>query len=493
MLFNSVSFLIFLPIVFILYWFLINKKLRNQNLLILIASYVFYGLWDWRFLSLIVFSSFVDYFIGIKMEEVPEQKSKKLLMLLSIIINLGLLGFFKYYNFFVDSFVDLFGLIGITLNRGTLTILLPVGISFYTFQTLSYSIDIYRNKLKPTKDIVAFFAFVAFFPQLVAGPIERAVDLLPQFFKQRKFEYEFAISGLRLIVWGLFKKVVIADNLSKYVELIYGSPNDYYGVSVIIATVLFTFQLYCDFSGYSDIAIGVAKLFGFRLMTNFRTPFFSTTIKEFWTRWHISLSTWFKDYVYIPLGGNKTSWRKWAFILFLTFLISGLWHGAKWTFVVWGALNGIYLIVGSITERIRNNINKKLGFSNHPKFLKSIQMIITFSLFAFSLMIFRANNGKDAIILIKHLPQQIINQCSSVANFRIPFQELFSSSYEFISLLLSFSIFCVVEIVIRNKGIDGVMRNRPRYVRNLIYYFFIIWLLFFGMLGEPQEFVYFQF
>lgn len=493
MLFNSISFLIFLPIVFSLYWFFVNKNLRNQNLLILVASYIFYGLWDWRFLSLIIFSSFVDYYIGIKIEEASRKKRKKLLMLLSVSINLGLLGFFKYYNFFIDSFVDLFELFGISLSRGTLVILLPVGISFYTFQTLSYSIDIYREKLKPTKDIVAFFSFVAFFPQLVAGPIERAVDLLPQFLKNRKFDYELAISGLRLALWGLFKKVVIADNLAKYVDVIYAAPDDFYGLSIIIGTVFFTFQLYCDFSGYSDIAIGVAKLFGFKLVTNFRTPFFSTTMKEFWTRWHISLSTWFKDYVYIPLGGNKVSEGKWAFNIFLTFLISGLWHGASWAFAVWGALNGFYLIVGMFTENIRNKINRMFGLIKFPRMLKASQMIVVFSLYAFSLMIFRAKNGYDAITLMKHLPQKLNVQFSSLSNFTLPFENLFSSKLEFIFLLLSFIIFFTIDIITRNKGIDGVIDKLPKYARISIYYFMIVWLLFFGALGEPQEFVYFQF
>ena len=427
------------------------------------------------------------------MEESVDKKRKKVFLFFSIIINLGLLGFFKYYNFFVDSFVDLFELFGIALNRGTLVVLLPVGISFYTFQTLSYSIDIYRGRLKPTKDLISFFAFVAFFPQLVAGPIERAVDLLPQFLKSRKFDYAYAISGLRLALWGLFKKVVIADNLSKYVDIIYAAPDDFYGLSIIIATVFFTFQVYCDFSGYSDIAIGVAKLFGFKLMTNFRTPLFSTTMKEFWTRWHISLSTWFRDYLYIPLGGNKVGKWKWSFNIFLTFLISGLWHGASWAFAIWGSLNGFYLIFGMVTENTRNNVNRLLGFTHFPHLLKASQIILTFCLFAFSLMIFRAESGYDAITLIKHLPQNLSIQCSSMANFIAPFQDLFSSKIEFIYLLLSFIIFITIDIIIRNKGIDGVICKIPKYARVLIYYFLIVWFLFFGAFGEPQEFVYFQF
>lgn len=493
MLFNSISFLVFLPLVFILYWFIVKKSLRNQNVLILLASYVFYGFWDWRFLSLIIFSSFVDYFLGLKIDEATNKKKKKLLLLSSLFINLGLLGFFKYYNFFVDSFVDLFELFGIALNRGTLVILLPVGISFYTFQTLSYSIDIYRGRLKPTKNILSFFAFVAFFPQLVAGPIERAVDLLPQFLKNRKFDNAFAISGLRLILWGLFKKVVIADNLSKYVDVIYAAPDDFYGLSIIIGTIFFTFQLYCDFSGYSDIAIGVAKLFGFKLMTNFRTPLFSSNFKEFWTRWHISLSSWFRDYVYIPLGGNKVGKWKWSFNIFLTFLISGIWHGASWTFAIWGSLNGCYLIFGMITENTRNKINRLLGFTHFPIFLKASQVGLTFCLYAFSLMIFRAESVGDAITLIKHLPQHLGVQLSGFTSFVTPFQDLFSSKLEFIYLILSFTIFITIDFIIRKDGIDSILNKIPKFARLSIYYFLIGWLLFFGALGEPQEFVYFQF
>jgi alginate O-acetyltransferase complex protein AlgI len=493
MLFNSISFVVFLPIVFILYWFFINKNLKRQNLLILFSSYIFYGLWDWRFLSLIFISSLSDYILGLQIGKSSNPKKRKHLLILSIVINLGILAFFKYYNFFVDSFIDFFNLFGITLQKGTLVVLLPVGISFYTFQTLSYTIDIYRRKLKPAKNIIAFFAFVSFFPQLVAGPIERAVDLLPQFLKNRKFDYKFAMSGLRMALWGLFKKVVIADNLAKYVAIIYNSPEDYYGLSIIIATVFFTFQVYCDFSGYSDIAIGVARLFGFKLMTNFRTPLFSISMKEFWGRWHISLSTWFRDYLYIPLGGNRGGKHKWAFNIFITFLVSGLWHGASWAFAIWGSLNGFYLIFALYTTNIRDKINKTIGLTLFPKLLKSLQVLSTFSLFAFSLMIFRAENGYDAITLITHLPQKLGAQFSSISNFVTPFQELFSSKIEFIYLLLSFIIFISIDFIIRNKGIDKVIYEIPKPARIGIYYFLIIWFLLFGAFGEPQEFVYFQF
>jgi len=347
--------------------------------------------------------------------------------------------------------------------------------------------------LKATKNPIAFFAFVSFFPQLVAGPIERAKDLLPQFLTKRQFSYDFAISGLRLILWGLFKKVVIADNLAKYVDIVFSSPEDYYGISVIIATVCFTFQIYCDFSGYSDIAIGVSKLFGFKLMTNFRTPLFSSSIKELWGRWHISLSSWFRDYLYIPLGGNKVGKWRWSFNIFLTFLISGLWHGANWTFVIWGSLNGIYLIVESFTQKQRNQLYQFIKLTHFPSLLKVIQIVITFCLFAFSFMIFRAETTKDAFLLINHLPQKLFTQLSSLEGFLVPFQSIFSSTKEFSYLFSSFVLFFVIDIFIRKNGIDYTLKNISPFFRLLIYYFIIGWLLFFGAFGEPQEFIYFQF
>lgn len=493
MLFNSIAFLFFLPITFVLYWFIVNKTLKLQNFFVLIASYVFYGSWDWRFLSLIIISSVTDYILGLKIHNSESDLKRKSYLIISLVINLGILGFFKYYNFFVNSFIDLFDLFGITLNSSTLSILLPVGISFYTFQTLSYTIDIYRKKLDPTTNIIAFFAFIAFFPQLVAGPIERAKDLLPQFLQERKFNYDQAISGIRMSIWGLFKKVVIADNLAKYVDIIYNSPEDFYGLSVIIGTVFFTFQLYCDFSGYSDIAIGISKLFGFKLMTNFKTPFFSSTTKEFWTRWHISLSTWFKDYLYIPLGGNKVGKWRWSFNLFFTFLISGFWHGANWTFIIWGALNGFYLVFAMHTTNIRNRGNQLIGLTKTPKLLKFYQVFLTFSLYAFSLMIFRAQSLSDATTLIVNIPKNIFLQFSSFTNFLNPFKVLFETPLEFFLILLSFILFISIDFIIRNKGIDGVLLKISKLGRYLIYYFIIVWILIFGAFDMPQEFIYFQF
>jgi alginate O-acetyltransferase complex protein AlgI len=353
MLFNSIDFVFFLPTVFFLYWFVTQRQLKLQNTLIVIASYVFYGWWDWRFLSLIIISTGIDYIVGLKLGLEERQTRRKFLLLVSLIVNLGFLGFFKYYNFFLESFVSAFRLLGNEIQGETLNIILPVGISFYTFQTLSYTIDIYNKKLEPTKNIIAFSAFVSFFPQLVAGPIERAKNLLPQFHKPRKFNYNRASTGLKLILWGLFMKVVIADRISIYVDTVYGNVGMHSGISLVLATVFFAIQIYCDFAGYSIIALGTARLFGIHLMTNFKRPYFALSFKEFWSRWHISLSTWFRDYVYIPLGGSRHGSLQTNRNLVFTFVISGLWHGANWTFVIWGFLHGLFLVFEKMLQTIQ--------------------------------------------------------------------------------------------------------------------------------------------
>ncbi|MDB9955033.1 MBOAT family protein, partial [Flavobacteriaceae bacterium] len=327
MLFNTIDFAIFLPIVFILYW-VVNKNLKFQNILIIASSYLFYGWWDWRFLSLILFSTLVDYSVGVLLQKQNNKPKRKILLWFSIIINLGFLGYFKYYNFFLDNFVSAFSLFGIEINQNSLNIVLPVGISFYTFQTLSYTIDIYKRKLEPTKDIIAFAAFVCFFPQLVAGPIERATNLLPQFYKKRVFEYHKAVDGLKQILWGLFKKIVIADNCAQLANEIFNNSSDYSGSTLVLGAIFFTFQIYGDFSGYSDIAIGTSRLFGFNLKQNFAFPYFSRDMGEFWRRWHISLSTWFRDYLYIPLGGSRGGIGMKVRNTFIIFIVSGFWHGA---------------------------------------------------------------------------------------------------------------------------------------------------------------------
>ena len=315
-----------------------------QNLLLLVASYVFYGWWDWRFLGLIALSTLVDYFVGIRIEEADDRQRKKRWLWVSLAVNLGILGYFKYANFFIENWITAWDGLGVTMHASTLQVILPVGISFYTFQTLSYSIDIYRGNLKATRDPVAFAAFVSFFPQLVAGPIERATNLLPQITSPRTFTYEQGRDGMRLILWGMFKKVVVADSCAPYVDMCFDNPAAFSGSTLILGAILFSFQIYGDFSGYSDIAIGTAKLFGFELMTNFKFPYFSRDIDEFWRRWHISLSTWFRDYLYIPLGGSRVSKPKAIRNVFVIFLISGFWHGANWTFIVWGGIHALLFI-----------------------------------------------------------------------------------------------------------------------------------------------------
>ena len=344
MLFNSLEFAVFLPLVFLVYWLVARKPLWIQNAVVVAASAVFYGWWNWKFLGLIAFSTVLDYTIARLMAGTQETGRRKLLLWISVGANIGLLGFFKYYNFFIDSFVSAFSLFGVSLASPTLNIILPVGISFYTFQTLSYTIDVYRNKMPATNNLLAFAAYVSFFPQLVAGPIERAVDFLPQFLGKRQFELDKAVDGCRQMLWGLAKKVVIADQCGRYVNYIFDCSDMHPGSTLLLGGMLFSIQIYADFSGYSDIAIGAARLFGFSLRRNFAYPFFARDVAEHWRRWHISLSTWFRDYVYIPLGGSRGG--QWMSIrnIAIVFLVSGLWHGANWTYVAWGGVHARCLL-----------------------------------------------------------------------------------------------------------------------------------------------------
>src|SRR5918993_1069168 len=363
MYFNSIDFAIFLPIVFILYWF-VFRKLRFQNVLLILSSYLFYGWWDWRFLFLLFFSTLLDYFSGIQIYNAHSKQLKKLWLWTSVTINLGFLAFFKYYNFFIDSLIDT----GINIQPSTLQFILPVGISFYTFHGLSYVIDIYQNRIKAEKSFIDYALFVSFFPLLVAGPIERATHLLPQLKRPRSFDYSKAVDGLRQILWGLFKKVVIADNCAVIANTVFDGSGNYPGSAHVIGAIFFAFQIYCDFSGYSDIAIGTARLFGIDLLRNFSYPYFSRNIAEFWRRWHISLSSWFRDYLYIPLGGSKGgTWIKIRNTL-LIFLVSGFWHGANWTFIAWGLLNALYIIPSVIKGTNRGNLDVVAAGKTLPTF-----------------------------------------------------------------------------------------------------------------------------
>lgn len=487
MLFNSLDFAIFLPIVFILYWFVTNKSLKLQNLLIVGASYLFYGWWDWRFLTLILFSTVVDYFVGVSLKKQENQTRRKILLLTSIFVNLGFLGFFKYYNFFIDNFTDAFSFFGTEINANSLDIILPVGISFYTFQTLSYSIDVYRKKLEPTKDFIAFTAFVSFFPQLVAGPIERATHLLPQFYAKRKFEYSKAVDGLRQILWGLFKKIVIADNCAEFANNIFNNSADYSGSTLFMGAILFTFQIYGDFSGYSDIAIGTSRLFGFDLKKNFAFPYFSRDIGEFWRRWHISLSTWFRDYVYIPLGGSRGNiWVK-IRNTFIIFLVSGFWHGANWTFIVWGALNALYFLPLLLT----NNNRRHLDVVAQGKYLPSLKelslMLLTFGLTVFAWIFFRADSMEHAFSYISTL--------FSSSLFSMPYIIEAESGLQILpkTTLLLVSIFVLIEWLGRDSeyAIEKIATKIVRPIRHVFYYAILTAIIWFG--GSVQEFIYFQF
>ena len=478
MLFNSIDFAIFLPIVFALYWILDRYKVRYQNLLIVAASYFFYGWWDWRFLSLILFSTLVDYSVGLGLSTARSEVKRKLLLWTSIVVNLGFLGFFKYYNFFLDNFVQAFSFLGKEISAQSLSIVLPVGISFYTFQTLSYSIDVYKKNLEPTKDFISFAAFVSFFPQLVAGPIERATNLLPQFYTKRKFEYAKAVDGLRQILWGLFKKVVIADNCAEYANLIFNNSADYSGSTLVLGAIFFTFQIYGDFSGYSDIAIGVSRLFGFNLMKNFAFPYFSRDIAEFWRRWHISLSTWFRDYLYIPLGGSKGG--KWMKVrnTFIIFIVSGFWHGANWTFIVWGALNALYFLPLLLMNKNRSNLDTVATNRIFPSLREGAGIATTFGLTIIAWIFFRADNLTHAFAYLKGV--------FSISLFSIP------TVLPWLTLALT-AFFIIIEWFGKEDdfAINKLFMNRNVYFRWGFYFLIIAMIFLFS--GKQQEFIYFQF
>ena len=423
MLFNSIEFLLFLPTIFILYWFVFNKNLKYQNTLILVSSYVFYGWWDYRFLSLIFLSTIVDYVIGLSISNQSSKKKQKSLLWGSVLFNLSVLGFFKYYNFFVDSWVELFSSLGYEIKSiWTLNFILPVGISFYTFQTMSYTIDIYRKKLEPTKDFISFASFVSFFPQLVAGPIERASNLLPQILKKREFQYDQVIQGLKLILWGMFKKVVIADSLAPIVDDIFSNYQDFGGGTLWLGAIYFSFQIYCDFSGYSDIAIGTSKLLGFELMSNFKFPYFSRNIGEFWRRWHISLSTWFRDYLYIPLGGSQEG--KWKSIrnIFIIFLVSGFWHGANWSFIFWGLFHSILFLPTFMFNKNRNYTSSIIAANTLlPSLKEFISVGTTFLLVTIGWVFFRSESIGDSFSYLTSMISNIniVTHLSPKINFYI--------------------------------------------------------------------------
>jgi|JI10StandDraft_1071094.scaffolds.fasta_scaffold06498_4 D-alanyl-lipoteichoic acid acyltransferase DltB (MBOAT superfamily) len=486
MLFNSISFAIFLPIVFALYWFVANKSLKLQNALLLGSSYFFYACWDYRFLFLLMFSTFLDYFTGIKMHEAPNKKMKTFWFWLSIGINLGFLGFFKYYNFFAESFAEFVGNFGLKPNIWTLQVILPVGISFYTFHGLSYVIDIYKDRIKPEKNIVDYSVFVSFFPLLVAGPIERATHLLPQIKKNRTFDYTKAVDGMRQILWGLFKKVVIADTCADFANSIFNHSGEFNGSTLALGALFFTFQIYCDFSGYSDIALGTARLFGIDLLRNFAFPYFSRDIAEFWRRWHISLSTWFRDYVYIPLGGSKGgTWMK-VRNTFIIFLLSGFWHGANWTFIVWGGLNALYFLPLLLLKSNRNNLETVAQGKMFPTIRELVSMIVTFTLTVLAWIFFRAQSVGHAI--------DYLGTIFSKSLFEMPSKKAFLGFKTHPGLAIVLIIFfMIIEWLGRENqyALATVGQKWPRTFRWAFYYILIIAVFLF--MGQEQQFIYFQF
>ncbi|MBP5398648.1 MAG: MBOAT family protein [Bacteroidales bacterium] len=481
MVFNSIEFAIFLPIVFLLYWFVFNRSLKLQNLFIVIVSYIFYGWWDWRYLCLIAFTSFCSWGSGLIIQNNRRNiKKAKAVSAVNIVLNLAILGVFKYYNFFITSFANVF--LGGKTDGLLLNIILPVGISFYTFQALSYSIDVYRGKIEPTRDVVEFFAFVSFFPQLVAGPIERATNLLPQFQRKRVFDYSQATDGCRQILWGLFKKMVVADNCAVFVDEVFSTYQAQTGSNLMLAAILFSFQIYGDFSGYSDIAIGTSKLFGIKLMRNFNVPYFSRDIAEFWRRWHISLTTWFRDYIYIPLGGSRCSKAKIVRNTFIIFLVSGLWHGANWTFLAWGGYHAVLFLPLILSGKNRKYIDVVASGRFLPGIREVIRIFVTFMLVLFGWILFRSESIGQAWEYVCRMWQWETLE----ASFR-----LFSQAgvgrrtfYVFIMLL--------TEWVNREKehGLK-IPNNMPWYLRYVLYLVIAASIVFWS--GTNQSFIYFQF
>lgn len=484
MLFNSIHFAVFLPLVLLAYWAISPKKVQWQNVLLLVASYFFYACWDWRFLFLLLFSTFLDFFTGIKMENSVTEFHKKIWFWISLVVNLGFLGVFKYYDFFAISLSQSMSNVGLQVSPITLNIILPVGISFYTFHGLSYVIDIYYNRIRAEKNFIDYALFVSFFPLLVAGPIERATHLLPQIKTQRKFDYHQAVDGLRQILWGLFKKVVIADSCAVFANDIFQNYTDYSGSTLLIGAFFFAFQIYGDFSGYSDIALGTAKLFGINLLRNFAYPYFSRDIAEFWRRWHISLSSWFKDYLYIPLGGSKGG--NWIKIrnTFIIFIVSGFWHGANWTFIFWGLLNAVFIIPSILLKTNRVNIDIAAKGRLLPNLNELLSILITFLLTTFAWIFFRAENIGDAFAYV--------GKICTISTLSLPqFKGINSSIYTLFFLI----VMIIIEWISRDKfhALQTFGLNWKKPVRWSFYIAMMLTIYYCSIIGSNQEFIYFQF
>lgn len=473
MLFNSIAFLVFFPVVTLLY-FLLPHKFRW--FLLLFASCFFYMFFKPEYILILAFTIVIDYYAGILLENEHDKAKKKKYLVASIIANVGVLAVFKYYNFINDNITGIANLMGMKNPIPALNMLLPIGLSFHTFQAMSYTIEVYRGHQKAERHFGIYSLYVMFYPQLVAGPIERPQNILHQFYVKQKFNYSNAVRGLNLIAYGLFKKMIVADRLATYVNSVYGNIENANTISTLIACCFFSIQIYCDFSGYSDIALGTARFMGFDLMVNFRRPYTATTISEFWSRWHISLSTWFRDYVYIPLGGNRVSKAKWYRNLFTIFMLSGLWHGANWTFIVWGALHGVYTVFAQITLDVRNRLNKAIGLARLPKLDRFINQCIVFALVTFAWIFFRAESFAKAHAIIAKL---------LAFNFNLNLTQL-SGSLGPLNLLLCFAVIGLLRL---SYFLPENMKPRHSLLFLIIVTFLII------TIGKyaGAEFIYFQF
>lgn len=477
MIFNSIQFALFLPLIFVLYWWLNRRGHKNQNVLLLAASYFFYASWDWRFLSLLAFSTLLDYLTGIRIAK--STRYRKVWLWISIGINLGFLATFKYYDFFVSSFAAGLSDLGLATNPALLNVVLPVGISFYTFHGLSYVIDIYRKTIDPEENIVTYALFVSFFPLLVAGPIERANHLLPQLKVERHFDYGKAVDGLRQILWGLFKKVVIADNCAGFANEAFAYPSGHSGSMMLLGTFFFAIQIYCDFSGYSDIALGTARLFGIDLLRNFSYPYFSRNIGEFWRRWHISLSSWFRDYVYIPLGGSRGSTLRTIRNILIVFLLSGLWHGANWTFLAWGLLHAIFILPSTLARKHKTS---SLDLSKVATVKDAGSILLTFLLVLFAWIFFRANSFSESLVIVNNIFDDSLFTAPAFTNMAMLIPTL--------GLVLAF---LSIEWIGRRESfaIAGIGKTFSAPARWLTYYMILLFILIFA--GSHQQFIYFQF
>jgi len=483
-LFHSISFLFFFAIVIILYF---SIPYRFRWILLLCASYFFYLCSQPGYLLLIILFTFINYFLAIRMGREPIQSKRKIFLLFSLVSHLGVLFIFKYYNFFNHSLKAVFEHFNLFYDLPALPFLLPIGLSFYTFKSLSYAIDVYRGEQIPERHLGRLGLYIAFFPQLLAGPIERARRLLPQFYERYDFDYQRVTDGLKLMLWGFFQKMVIADNLAPLVDTVYNHPNQYQGLNLVLATFFFAFQIYCDFSGYSDMAIGAAQVMGFKTMDNFNRPYFSKSIQEFWRRWHISLSTWFRDYLYIPLGGNRVPVHRWYFNLFVVLVICGLWHGANWTFIIWGGIHGFYLVFSAFTRSIRKRVHQVIGLDRVPKFHHYLKGMVTFLLVCFAWVFFRANHLSDAFYIISHLFTGWEGFGTEVlAPFWGPLK------FKLMTGVISIGVLLLVHLLIGEDSFSHWLSRKPILLRWSVYYSMIVAILLFGHF-ESKEFIYFQF